>query len=529
MIFRKGGLALQGAGAAHAATEPAGPAVHPEAVRPRSGKTGPREGLRAALQLDSSLHNLRRRGDLYLVGVSALQAVVLLAVGQYYNAVGLASILSMGLLAAAMACFILLRGTWANSVLLPLILAAFVAAEIHIGMGKAEFHFGVFVTLAILQVYRHWLPIVVGAAAFAVHHLSFDRLQAMGFPVYCLTSPSIGDVLVHAGYVVAQAGVGIVMVVQMRRDALLMDELERLTAGLSARGKGTVDFSALAMPVTTGSALRLRAVLDQVRGALRAVSGSVTAVTDASRELAQGNLDLSGRTEQAASALQSTASLLQSHTEELTGSAARTHDMNRATRLSLELAQGASRSAQELSDRMAAITRSASRIFEITGTIDTIAFQTNILALNAAVESARAGEAGRGFAVVAAEVRQLAQRSATAAKEVRSLIDGSAKEIQAGAAVAEVTRKALADIDTQALSVAEGAEALSRSLSDQAQGITAVNITVGELDRNTQHNAALVEQTAATAESLAYQARMLEQAMRGLHGVATASPQGGSG
>lgn len=475
----------------------------------------------SATAFDPSLPLLRRNGDAYMLGAALLHALVLLGVGHAFEQFTLAAGLAAGLLFAGGTLFALGRGSWPASVLWPLLLVVFVAAEIHLGMGKTELHFGVFVTLSVLLVYRHWLPIIVGTAGFAVHHLMFDRLQAWGFPVYCLTQASFIDILIHAGFVVAQAGVGVLMAIQMRRDALLMAELEALTAGLSRRGSGTVDFEALGLTLRTGASARLKGVLEQVRRAVFEVHRGVDTVGAASREIAGGNLDLSRRTEDTAAQLQTTASQLHAHTASLAESARETESMSELAERAVQAAQEGARASDALGQRMQAMVACAQRITDITGTIDTLAFQTNILALNAAVESARAGEAGRGFAVVAGEVRQLARRSAEAAREVKHLIETTTQEIQAGSSVAQATRSALQSIDAQAREVAASATRLSRSLAGQAQGIAQVNQTVGRLDQATQENAALVEQTAASAESLRSQALALERAMAGFHGAST--------
>lgn len=470
---------------------------------------------------DPTLPELRRQGDLYMLAAAVLHAALVLGVGWGWDALSLASTLAVGLMTAAIVCFLTLRGRWINSILLPVILAAFVAAEIQLGLGKSEFHFGVFVTLSFTVVYRHWLPILAAAGAFAVHHLVFDRLQALGLPVFCLTQPSLWDVALHAGYVVAQAGVGVLMAAHMRRDALVMAELSAISHGLSSRQDGQtgsrVNFSVLSTPVATPPAARLHATLSHVRTAVATVRASVGELGTAARELASSNHDLSKRTEQSAAGLQATAADLQSYTEALNASAHSTEQMADRAQRALQAARDGSASSRELGHRMEAITASASRIAEITGTIDAIAFQTNILALNAAVESARAGEAGRGFAVVAAEVRQLAHRSATAAREVKVLIESTVGEIRAGAEVAASASDRLVAIDQEVGVVADLAGRLSGNLNGQAQAIARANTTIAELDRGTQQNAALVEETAATAEVLRRQAVALEQALRGFH------------
>nr|WP_297525592.1 methyl-accepting chemotaxis protein [uncultured Roseateles sp.] len=161
---------------------------------------------------------------------------------------------------------------------------------------------------------------------------------------------------------------------------------------------------------------------------------------------------------------------------------------------------------------MDAISTASRQIGDIIGTIDSIAFQTNILALNAAVEAARAGEQGRGFAVVAAEVRQLAQRSAEAAKQIKGLITASGERVESGAKLVSETGDAMRDIVTSVKRVTDIIGEISTASREQAQGVTRINGAVAQLDQGTQQNAALVEESTAAAESLREQAhRLVEQ------------------
>ena len=235
----------------------------------------------------------------------------------------------------------------------------------------------------------------------------------------------------------------------------------------------------------------------------------------ASSEIAQGNQDLSDRTEQTAGRLEQTASSLQVLTaavQQTAGSAL----------TAKQLADGASATASaggevvgKVVTTMDAIDRSSKKIGDIIGVIDGIAFQTNILALNAAVEAARAGEQGRGFAVVAGEVRSLAQRSATAAHEIKDLIDSSVSQVQQGTVLVRDAGGTMTEIVDSVRRVADMIGAITAASGAQSSGLAEVNTAIGELDRMTQQNAALVEQSAAAAASLQQQAERLGEAIQG--------------
>jgi aerotaxis receptor len=241
------------------------------------------------------------------------------------------------------------------------------------------------------------------------------------------------------------------------------------------------------------------------------------------REISSGNVDLARRTELQAASLEETAATM----DELTTTVQANAD---ASVRALDLARDAQAAAAEggkiaghVEQTMAGITAASRRIADITGVIDGIAFQTNILALNAAVEAARAGEAGRSFAVVAGEVRMLAQRCAASSKEIKSVVEASASEVAAGTELVARTTSQMRAIDEAVGRVSSIIVEVANASSEQAEGIRQVNLAVSHLDGATQQNAALVEQAAATAQRLAEQADVLDEAVR-LFTVAEATP-----
>ncbi|NVD98251.1 methyl-accepting chemotaxis protein [Massilia sp. BJB1822] len=258
-------------------------------------------------------------------------------------------------------------------------------------------------------------------------------------------------------------------------------------------------------------------------------SGSDT-ITTASNEIASGNLDLSSRTEQQASSLEETASSMEELTSTVTQNA---ENARQATQLVVTASEFAVKGGQvvgEVVSTMGAIKESSSRIVDIISVIDSIAFQTNILALNAAVEAARAGEQGRGFAVVASEVRNLAHRSAAAAKEIKELIGHSVETVDAGSRLVAQAGSTMDGIVSSVQQVADIMRQISAASQEQSSGIAQVNEAIVQIDDATQRNAALVEEAAAAAQSMRDQAEMLAEAVAVFKiGGAHHAPRGGKG
>jgi len=273
------------------------------------------------------------------------------------------------------------------------------------------------------------------------------------------------------------------------------------------------------IPVRQDDDTSLMAALAQMQSGLADAVKRVRAGTEninvGASEIAAGNTDLSQRTEQQAAALVQTASSMDEMTTNVKMNA---ESASQAARLAEQAAGVATRGSSVVDDvvrTMTEITSSSQKIGDIIGVIDGIAFQTNILALNAAVEAARAGEQGRGFAVVASEVRSLAQRSATAAKEIKALIESSTNTVDQGAALVANAGSTMGEIVQSVRRVNEILEEISHASREQSAGIEQVNRAVGEMDKVTQQNAALVEEAAAAAQSLKDQAGVLREAISG--------------
>jgi methyl-accepting chemotaxis protein len=241
------------------------------------------------------------------------------------------------------------------------------------------------------------------------------------------------------------------------------------------------------------------------------VRDGAVAIDAASREIASGNLDLSRRTEHQAGALEETASAMEELTLAVKQNSTHAREANQLALSASAVAGKGGMVVSQVVETMESINDFAHKIVDITGVIDGIAFQTNILALNAAVEAARAGEQGRGFAVVAGEVRNLAQRSASAAKEIKKLINDSAERIASGSALAQTAGATMDDIVASVQKVTQIMGAISQSSAEQEHGIEQVNSAVADMDSVTQQNAALVEEAAAAADAMHLQAVELAQ------------------
>jgi methyl-accepting chemotaxis protein len=255
---------------------------------------------------------------------------------------------------------------------------------------------------------------------------------------------------------------------------------------------------------------RMRTSLARVVGTVRENAENVTT---ASAQIAAGNQDLSSRTEQQAASLEETAASMEQLTSTVKLNAENARTANQLAQSASTAAAAGGQTVSEVVTTMDSISANSRKMADIIGVIDGIAFQTNILALNAAVEAARAGEQGRGFAVVATEVRTLAQRSADAAKEIRTLIGQSVERVESGSHLVQAAGTAMQEIVSRVSRVTDLIGEITHSADEQSNGIEQVNQAVSQMDQVTQQNAALVEEAAAAANSLKTQAGELVQAV----------------
>jgi methyl-accepting chemotaxis protein len=421
---------------------------------------------------------------LFLAVLWALFATSL-ALALVYDSLALALAAGLPLALVPSALILAAPGSLAARLSVAVALMLFCALNIHQAHGMTELHFGIFVLLAFLVCYQDWRVIIAAATTAAVHHLTFNYLQAWGYPTMCFTHPGIGIVLLHAVYVVVEAAVLSYLAIRLQRE----------TTAVAA------------------SAGTLQDTLRTMRSSADQVARDMDLITRTSSAVAAGSADLSARAAAQATRLEQAAVAV----DHLTATVKRNVDH---AALADELVASASALAVKGGDVVAdvvqtmdAIRSSSREVQDIVNVIDGIAFQTNILALNAAVEAARAGEQGRGFAVVAGEVRSLAQRSAQAAKEVRQLIGDSVVRVDAGGRLVDEAGQAMHQIVDSVQRVADIMTAISGASQEQRDGIEQVRDSIREIELTTRQTAELVEQSADAAGTMCAHASSVAQAV----------------
>lgn len=480
-----------------------------------------------AARAEALLRPLRADADRFLLGALWLGFLVALAIGQAQKELEIAARIGLPITLVMTVLVILRAGDLLIRLAMGAALMSMVALHIHLSHGVIETHFAVFVVLALLIAYRDWRVIALAAGVIAVHHLTFNHLQAAGWNLYCLSKPDLEMVLYHAGYVVAQSAFEVALAIRLRRDALEGYELDRMVRQITQDTSGRLDVHARDVGLTP-MGRRLRDALQAIGLAVRDVREASQQIQMSAREVNRGAQDLSYRTEEQAGSLEQTAGAVRDMAANIKRTAHATREAAQLTASASSTAQQGRASVEGLVHSMDEIGRSSARIADITGVIDSIAFQTNLLALNAAVEAARAGEHGKGFAVVAAEVRNLAQRSANAAKEVRQLIQQSEQRIGQGVNQAEIAGATIKQLVESVDRVTALVRDVDSSTSRQAAGITQFESVINQLEQTTQGNSALAEQSAAAGESLLDLADALSQVVNRFAGqdeaVATQPP-----
>ena len=463
-------------------------------------------------QSNKPLVDKYRQADKIMLPVIWLLFVVALALTPWYATYTPALVVGLPAAFIPTILFFLSPGTRLTRSVVAVSLMVFSALHIHQAAGVTELHFGIFVLLAVLLCYRDWFVIVVAAAVIAVHHLSFNYLQELGWGVYCFTETGFQRVLVHAAYVVVETIALCIIAEWMRRDALQAAELQNMVRELGT-DTHRINLSTAGQNRNSPAAQALGQALEAASSAIGRVNSGVHGIDAAGDQLvATTNQVQSGAQQQA----QAAASAL--HTIRETSDAVQEnqrHATEAATKVQAasHLAHQGSEAMGQAVSTMRSINGLSARIAEITGVIDSIAFQTNILALNAAVEAARAGEQGRGFAVVASEVRSLAQRSAGAAREIKELIEDSVNQIADGTTLVERTGGLMQELSEGVQAVAHAFAEFTQASQQQGERLLQVGRSVNDINAIVERNLTQVETMRASVTSLEDESRGLAEAV----------------
>lgn len=455
------------------------------------------------------MNNNYQRADKMMLGVLWLMFVASLAISGIHDTLSWAIYVGLPTAAIPTAFIFLKPGSFLTRSLVATALMVFTALHIHQAAGMPELHFGVFVFLAFLLSYRDWRVIIVAAAVIAVHHLSFNYLQEWGYGVICFQQPSIYIVLLHAAYVVIEAGVLSALSLVLYKEAFQAAELVANINSLTSNGTNVINLQTKDHNAKSDAGIALQNAIGILHRVIHQVKTGTSIINEASDAIVDVNRNLSSSTETQSHSLEVTASSMEQFTSTVKQNADNAQEANALALSASEVAVKGGAVVSQVVETMGSINESSKKIADIISVIDAIAFQTNILALNAAVEAARAGEQGRGFAVVASEVRNLAQRSATAAREIKALINDSVEKVGAGAKLVNQAGLTMNEVVDSVRRVTEVIHEISNASHEQAIGIEQVSKAVTEMDNVTQQNAALVDNAMQAANALNEQAHSM--------------------
>lgn len=391
------------------------------------------------------------------------------------------------------------------------------ALSIHQGHGMIELHFSIFGLLAFLLFYRDWMPIVAAAALIAVHHLSFNYLQAAGLGVFVFQSgPGINLVLIHAAFVVFESVILIYMAVILNKESVQNAELQIVAEHLSVNS-GKIDLSFDSLNLKSEFGHRMRQYLTALSSAISKVGSGANIVSHSTREIATGNSSLAQRTEEQSVSMQQRGESIKEIADAVIHSAKYTSQVDLLAGSASTDAKDGHIAIKAAVDAMQEISNASKQIFEIVNAINEISFKTNLLAINASIEAAHAGEQGKGFAVVAEEVRSLAKKSAEAADETKCLIEDTIEKVQNGYTLVNTAGAAFENIATSVEKLSQLTSRISSEGNRQKQSISQVDLSVQQINELTARNNAMVEEVAAASDTLNSETDQLIEAIDIFH------------
>ena len=399
-------------------------------------------------------------------------------------------------------------GLWPARWAIALAMVATVGWSIQVSGGRPAAHAQVYAALSLLLFYRDPRLILGSAGLFIGHHLLFSALQARGLPVDLLRgSVEVPPAWLHLGTIGLQAAL---LASLAWREQLAARESRELEVLIQAMGReGRIRLALDVIRAETPAGKRLQQVQQRMAAAMVEVRSAGRLIAEAAERVAQGSNDLLRRTDQTASGLKDSSVCLDQIGVIVQNNTEASSEAQAMSTRAAAMADGGNRLVAEVVRNMEAIEASSRRIHEITAVIDSIAFQTNILALNAAVEAARAGDQGRGFAVVAGEVRALAQRSAAAAREIKTLISESVSTVAQGTQLVNGAGSTMTELVTSVRRVGELFQSMMADTSEQVQGLHTVSESIGSLSQTTQQNVSVAEDAEQAAADLRGQAERL--------------------